>query len=242
MVKIIFGWNGKKYTGIDRLHSRTKSTKTVTTSERRPGSTSTTYTHTYPGGSSSIITYQNTTTYSSRTPGYSRSTGQTGYETEFDSGSLGARTPERSSAGTRYETTYTRRYESGSGSSSGSSSSSSSYGSTTASRGRYGGDISIGEIDQWGSEEDVPTLEYNEEEHGFEIHTNLLSREDRTHPFVLQGLAAAPGYTHTAPHPCDQGSCIPATGNLLIGRQETNGLLHPLAASPEGNDTVLCPI
>lgn len=30
---------------------------------------------------------------------------------------------------------------------------------------------------------------------------------------------SAGGYTPQRPHPCEQSSCYPATGNLLIGRE-----------------------
>jgi len=46
-------------------------------------------------------------------------------------------------------------------------------------------------------------------------------RDGRESLLKLYGLNSTGGYLPTRPHPCDQRSCYPQTGNLLIGR-ETN--------------------
>ncbi|KAG7166952.1 Laminin subunit beta-1-like, partial [Homarus americanus] len=234
-----FRWNGHEYTGVRRpgssISRRVKTTKTTTTTttQTRPGSSLTTYTYTVPG-SSNVTTYRNTTTYSSRVPGQSTSL-------ESQRGSSSSH-----SSNTRYETSYNRRYDSRGGGSTSSSSSSTSGGisgggggggSTRSSSSytsggiisggggggsRQRGDVGFGESYHRNTEEEQHTLDYEEEDYDEEFARGpIISEVDSKHPFVVRGFGASSGYGQRSSHPCDQSSCYPATGNLLIGREKS---------------------
>ncbi|XP_050736724.1 laminin subunit beta-1-like isoform X4 [Eriocheir sinensis] len=200
-----FRWNGGvRRTGSGRSGSggvvtgsntssvsrRIKTTKTTTTTtQTRPGST-TRFTYTLPGISGSS-TFRNTT-YTSSSSSSSLGRGSVVGSSGTSGGSRGG----VQTTDTRYETV--RQY---------------------GSRGQ-GREEGFGETYRKNTEEEVTeTQEYEEEGYSEEFARGPhISEQDRLHPLALRGFGNAPGYGQET-HPCDQSSCYPATGNLLIGRE-----------------------
>ncbi|XP_076033711.1 laminin subunit beta-1 isoform X3 [Oratosquilla oratoria] len=244
-----FRWNGRRYpaggkvtTGRRITSKTTKTTKTTTTVGRdgKPSVSVTTYTS---PGRTSVTTYRNSTIYTSHTPG---GTGQDHltFGTTGTTGTTGHGTS--SSSGSSSTTSSTTRWTSGSSSSSATTAGGGGGegGGTSDTRytshrydSRYGvnrgSGVGFGEGYRKSTEQE--TLEYEEEEFDPEFARGpQLPEEDQNHPFVVRGFGSAPGsareesksrlyypgFGDRTTHPCDQSSCYPATGNLLIGREE----------------------
>lgn len=131
-----------------------------------------------------MTTYRNTTTYTSRVPGYSTSEAQGGFDSRYGATDYGSRGS--TNVDSRYESSFNRRYNYG-------GSVTSSSGSSSTRGGSGIGSVGFGQTYHKNTEEEL-TFDYEEEEYDPAFERGpVISLEDRTHPLVVRGFGVAPG-------------------------------------------------